>query len=252
MDLTEEYSRQAAWRNWESYITMLPLTVNDKILDLGCSVGTVSQLLSQKVHRVIGIDNNTKHLSVAEHNNSSKNVNFILSDLNDLNDLRLPLCEGIWTSFVPAYFPDFEPLLKSWIKLLKPAGWIAIVEMNDLFAHQPLGNSTQEIFLQYYKRQLSYGIYDFMMGRKIRDIVLKCGLTIVHDENKDDGELTFSGPAEPMIFKAWEARLNRMVLFREYFGEKIFQKVKSEFLECLLSDNHSSKTSIKFIIARKS
>jgi ubiquinone/menaquinone biosynthesis C-methylase UbiE len=251
MDLTEEYKNQAAWRNWESYIEKLPLTGNETILDLGCSVGTVSELFSQKAHRVIGIDNNPELLKEAELTNSSKNLKFILGDLNDLQNLKLPLCDGIWTSFVPAYFPDFAPVLKSWMRLLKPEGWIALVEMSDLFYHRPLGSWSQEIFQKYYNRQQGKGIYDFQMGSKLNEIVLSCGLTIIHEEDMDDPELTFNGAAEPEILKAWNSRFERMDYFRKHIGRGAFLKLKDEFLNCLASDEHVSGTIVKFIVARK-
>jgi ubiquinone/menaquinone biosynthesis C-methylase UbiE len=251
MDLTEEYKRQSSWRDWISYVEKLPIDKGDTILDLGCSIGSVTGLLAKKALRVIGIDNNPELLKEANRINLSDNVTFVLSDLLSIKKMELPSADGIWTSFVPAYFPDFFPVLLSWLKLLKPGGWIGLVEMSDLFAHEPLNPSTREVFQQYYERQYKNRVYDFKMGEKLKDFVLNSGLSIVHEEDKYDKELAFTGPADDDILKAWETRFERMIKFKEYFGNESFSRIKNDFLDSLKNQHHITKTIVKFIIARK-
>jgi hypothetical protein len=88
------------------------------------------------------------------------------------------------------------------------------------------------------------------MGVKIKSFLTDCGLSIIHEENKYDRELTFNGPAEPEILKAWENRFNRMNAFKEYLGKNCFLEIKREFLDCLCNQNHVSKTIVKYIIAK--
>jgi len=251
MSLTEEYKNQSDWRNWDTYFDMLPISQNGTILDLGCGVGTVTKLLAQKAKYVIAIDFNPDLIQEAKLSNSAQNIDYVISDLNNIHKLDLPKVDGIWTSFVAAYFPDFKPILNRWLACLKAGGWIAIVEMADLFAHTPLSQTTQDIFNEYYIRQLKNNIYDFEMGFKLKDFVIKSGLTVIHEETKIDQELTFSGPAEPRILKAWEDRFNRMNVFKDYLGEFDFLKIKKEFMECLSNKEHKSNSIVKFIVARK-
>lgn len=251
MKLADEYSNQNSWRNWETYIERLPIDKQDTILDFGCSLGFVSKLLAKKAHRVVGVDNNPELLKEAKQRNSGENISYFNMDLGALNFRNLPLADGIWTSFVVAYFPDIEPILYNWIKVLKPNGWIAIVEMSDLFAHQPLGQSTTKIFKEYYLQQRKKNRYDFEMGRSIKGVLTKCGFLIIHEENKIDRELSFNGPAEPQILESWACRFDRMLVFKEYVGEKKFLKIKNEFLDCLTDKEHKSETLVKFIIASK-
>lgn len=149
------------------------------------------------------------------------------------------------------YFPDFTPILNNWKSILKPNGWLGIVEMSDLFLHEPLSYSTRKIFKKYYLRQKSNNSYDFEMGSKMKDFFKDAGFSIVHEENVNDEELTFNGPAEHQIIKSWEGRFDRMFRFKEYVGEKKFNKIKNEFLNCLVKENHKSKTIVKFMIAKK-
>lgn len=251
MRLSEEYKRQSIWRDWPPFIKTLSIDKHNTLLDLGCGIGTVTKMLSKNASHVIGIDFNHELIQEAEQINLAENIEYKISNLKNINELNLPKVDGIWTSFVTAYFPDLNPLLNNWLNLLKSDGWIAIVEMSDLFGHSPLSQTTQNIFKEYYKRQCLKNIYDFEMGCKVKNYLIDCGLSIIHEENKFDKELTFNGPAESQILKAWENRFARMNAFKEYLGEYNFLKIKREFLDCLSNNNHESKTIVKYIIAKK-
>ena len=251
MTIVEEYKNQNSWRNWISCIEKLPVNINDTILDLGCGTGHVAKLLAERSLRVIGIDMNAGLIREAEATNKAFNIQYIVEDLKSLDRLELPMADGIWTSFAVAYFPVFAPLLKTWINLLKPYGWIAIVEVNDLFAHFPVSQSTRNTFKKYYERQRTNNIYDFEMGSKIKDFLINEKMTIIIDENLYDRELAFNGPADKQILVAWENRLDRMAALQNYTGKDQFAKIKDEFLQCLVSEKHFCETEVKYIVAKK-
>ena len=243
MSITEEYKNQASWRNWKTYIDLLPIKANDRILDLGCSNGYVSKLLSQRAKQVTGIDYSHDLLEIAKKENKS--------DLKEIDELGLFKVDGIWSSFTVAYFPDFASVLKKWIDLLKPGGWIAIVEMDDLFAHEPITDKSQLKFNQFYQKQRSLDIYDFEMGRKIRDFITDEGLTIISEDSISDRELTCNGSVDNDIYMAWVDRFERMESLKKFLGDKEFCEIKDDFLSCLKNDKHESRTKIEYIIAKK-
>jgi trans-aconitate methyltransferase len=251
MTLADEYTNQNIWRNWKSYIEVLPVKDTDIILDLGCGTGHVAKLLSEKVMKVISIDGNIKLLDEAKRINSKDNIEYINLDLRDLNESKLSLVDGIWTSFVAAYFPDFSSELKSWLKFLKPNGWIAVVEINDLFGHFPMHLNTRESFKNFYKEERIKNHYDYEMGSKLTKFLSDEKLSIIINENKYDKELSFQGPVDEQIFKAWENRLNRLMDLQEFFGEEKYSNIKLEFLDCLTKENHTCKTEVTFVVAKK-
>lgn len=251
MSLTEEYNRQSTWRDWMPYIESLPIEQNHILLDLGCSVGTVTKLLAQKAYHVTGIDINRELLQEAQSINLSENIDYKFGDLKKVCNRHQPKVDGIWTSFVAAYFPDFTPILNSWLHLLKPGGWIAIVEMSDLFGHTPMSHSTRNVFREYYHHARANNTYDFEMGSKLETFMVDCGLSIIHEENRYDRELAFEGPAEPQIIEAWAMRFDRMFAFKDHVGEKKFVEIKTEFLDCLSDESHKSATVVTYIIGRK-
>ena len=251
MTLADEYSTQNSWRNWTSYIEMLPIKDTDIILDLGCGTGHVAKILSEKVKKVIAVDNNIKLLDEAKRINSNKNIEYINHDLRKIYKSKLPLADGIWTSFAAAYFSDFSSVLKSWLKLIKPNGWIAIVEINDLFAHFPMNPDTREMFKKFYAEQRKKNIYDYEMGSNLTNLLSDEKLSIIIDENKYDKELSFNGPANEQILKAWENRFNRLTELQEFFGKEKYSDIKFEYLNYLAKEHHTCKTEVRFVVAKK-
>lgn len=250
MSLAEEYRNQSKWRDWNSYIDQLPVQPDNRIFDLGCGIGTVSSLLARKVFSVTGIDRDPALLKEAKLINDAPNIRYIQYDLRALQELDLPLSDAIWSSFSAAYFPDFKPVLFQWLQLLKPGGWIGLVEMGDLLGHEPMGENIKSIIRDYYDRQCRKNIYDFEMGGKIHEFMVKSDLIIIHEDSMPDPELTFSGPASPEIYTAWENRLERMYGFRKFLGDVVYLQVKKEFLNCIKMKEHFSKTVVNFIIAK--
>lgn len=249
MTLAEQYKNQLRWRNQAANIQKLPTESHLVILDLGCGIGGVSKLLAQKSQKVIGIDNNPELLQIAKNEFSANNITYYLADLKNLHELHLPRADGIWSSFVASYFPDFKPVLASWVKLIKPGGWIAIQEMSGLFDHDPLSTGTKEIIKTYSNLQRNKNQYDFEMGSKLKSLLQKVGFEIIHEEILPDFELSFNGPATDDIKLAWENRFERMQMFQKYLGTKRFQSVKAEFINCLMDEKHTSNTRMYFYIA---
>ena len=249
MTLAEEYKNQAKWRNWDYFVNKLPVQSQDTIIDIGCSVGTMTGKLALRSKQVIGIDSNPELLAEANKGATASNISSRLMDARFLNDSDFPRADGIWSSFLPAYIPDFSPVLSNWLRLLKPDGWIALVEMSDLFGHHPLSYQTKELFKDYCDRYQR--LYDVEMGSKLGDIAADCGLSIISNEIVPDQELSFKGPASTEILAAWDSRLNRMTRFQQFVGDSRFTDIKKEFLECLSDINHTSDTTVNFVIARK-
>ena len=251
MDLARQYQLQNKWRNWAAFIDKLPLKSKDIILDLGCGLGFTTRLISRKVNYVFGLDNNPELINYAKHHNSAGNIQYIKQDIRSLDTAKLPLSDGIWLSYVTAYFPDLSEVLHHWIKFLKTGGWIALTEITDLFGHEPLDKEIRKIINRYYLRQTANSTYDFEMGKKLKGYLINLGLSVFHEEERGDPELSFKGPASEEILRSWKFRFERMYKFKQYLGENSFLDFKQKFLECLSDDDHISIAKVKFIIAVK-
>ena len=237
MSLTQEYANQNQWRNWDKYINKLPIQKEDVVLDLGCSLGFVSQLLASKAKQVIGVDMNFQLIEEAKRVHSASNIEYRVGNLAEIGQLELPQANGIWSSFTAAYFTNFDKTLDQWLALLKPGGWIALVEINDLFGHKPLSKESRNSFEEFYQFQHANALYDFEMGGKLINILQSKNLQILHEASIEDKELSFNGPAEPEIVEAWQTRLKRMKPLQSFLGEN-FHRIKAEFLSCLTEEDH--------------
>ena len=246
MSLADEYQRQFNWRSWATMFDALPPLDGQLMLDLGCAVGDQSAELVRRGARVIGIDSNEALLACARARAIS-NAEFRLGDLTELEERDAPV-DGIWCSFAVAYLTNLAPTLAAWRKLLKPGAWVAITEIDDLFAHEPVQDETRELFARYVHEALAANRYDFQMGRKLPAHLNQAGFSLSSDLTLPDRELSFTGPADPEVVEACRRRLERTGKLREFCGRR-FERLRADFLAALIHPNHRSLSTVRFCIA---
>jgi SAM-dependent methyltransferase len=248
MSLSSEYQEQARWRGLPDIFDMLGPLEGRTVLDLGCAVGDQAAELVQRKARVIGVDANDELLRVARARRLA-NAEFRTGDLRTLGDIGV-VADGIWCSFVAAYFPDLAAMLQSWRRQVRPGGFVALTEVDGLFGHEPLGAETKRFLEGYAQEALARGRYDFHMGRKLQGHVLAAGFTIVRVVVLEDQELAFQGPADPAVIRAWNSRFVRMKLLAEFCGDR-FDHVRNEFLSCLSRLDHRATAKVYCCVATK-
>ena len=247
MSLGDEYRRQLAWRDWDRMFDALPPLPGATVLDLGCAIGDQAAGLVARGARVIGCDANEELLEVARRR-SLPGAEFLRADISMLPELG-PV-DGIWCSFAAAYLVDLTGALRRWTALLRPGGWIALVEVDDLFAHEPLSARTRDLLETYADGALAAGRYDFRMGRKPADHLQRAGYRLSSTLLLHDRELAFAGAASPEVLQGWRDRLDRMHLLRTHCGGE-FPRVRDELLACLASPDHRSLASVVGCLATK-
>jgi trans-aconitate methyltransferase len=246
--LVEQYQRQARWRRWSEALALLPLERGQRVLDLGCGVGEIAEQLRELGAEVVGVDANEELLLAARL--SYPDIHFKHADLRELAPETVGVADGIWSSFVAAYFPDLAPTLARWSACLRPGGWMALVEMDDLFGHEPFPNEFRADVARFYQEAKRAGRYDFQAGRKLASAACAIGLELLHETVLADDELSFAGPAKRDVLDAWRNRLNRMGGLKAFLGDR-FTKFEEAFTATLRSENHSSRTRVIYVIARR-
>lgn len=98
---------------------------------------------------------------------SLPNAEFREHDLRPLPDSGVA-ADGVWCSFAAAYFSDLDTVLSAWTRYLKPDGWIALTEIDDLFGHEPLSSETKALLDAYAREGFAHKRYDFHMGHLAR------------------------------------------------------------------------------------
>jgi SAM-dependent methyltransferase len=251
MGVLEEYLVQDKWRNTETMIGHLPIESGQTVLDLGCGPGLVSARLGLLCERVIGIDQNAAFLEAARDHCPS-NCEFVEADLVDLNVSDLSPVDGVWSRFAPAYFPNFAPVLERWAACVRPGGWLALIEIDDLLTgHHPLPSNTENAFVKFMDHARSNGHMDFCMGRHLSEICQTVGLSVVSEHSWKDRELAFDGAATREIQIAWRQRFERMTMMRTYFGDEKFNQITETFLKTISSPEHYSTAMVVMVLARR-
>lgn len=239
MSLVNEYKKQYGWRDWTKALSQCPVSSGQHILDLGCGPGDLSAELFKRGAIVTGVDGNSELLATAKERYPQ--CTFIQQDLNILN-LAPGTFDGLWCSFVAAYFTDFGKIFSSWLKFLKKDAWVCIVEIDDLLGHEPLPDKAQQSIQDFYKHALHAGKHDFKTGKKIRRVLEENGFRVTQTELEDE-ELLFKGPASLEVKEAWLNRLNRMSGLKAFLGDE-FTSFQNEFQRCLSSENHHSRCKV--------
>ncbi len=248
MSLASDYRRQFQWRGWRTILEELPPLQGQTVIDLGCGVGDLASELAARGADVVAVDTNEELLEHARSRQIS-NVEFRAVDLRGPVELGVA-ADGIWCSFTAACFVDLSGALTSWAGNLKPEGWAAITEIDDLFAHEPLSPHTKALLDAYCDASLAAGRYDFRAGRKLETHLQNAGFSVARSLTMNDRELSFNGPADRGVLDAWQARLERMKLLQDFLGAE-FDQVREEFLGCLMRADHRSLATVCCCIAIK-
>ena len=248
MNLADYYRRQLAWRDWAGVFEALPSVRGQTVLDLGCGVGDLAAEFVGRGARVIGVDLNEELLATARGRGLA-GAEFRRADLREPLELEVEV-DGLWGGFVAAYFPDLPAALSRWAAHLRPGGWVALVEIDDFFGHEPLAERTRELFEGYAREALAAERYDFHMGRKLRGHLERAGFTVTKELGLADRELSFDGPADPEVVDAWRFRLDGMKLLRSFCGPD-FEALREDFLGCLARADHRSRAMVRFCLATK-
>lgn len=246
MSLSDEYLQAQRWRPWPQIFDHLPPLSGKTIADLGCGVGQQAAELAARGAQVIGVDSSDPLLATAR--GLVPSAVFLKANLATLALERT--VDGIWSSFVPAYFPELRPVLALWSAHLAPGGWIALTEIDDLFGHEPLSARSASLLEGFTATALARGSYDFHMGRKLHGVLVAAGFRIRTELVLDDRELAFQGPAPPEVLAAWRARFARMPALQEYCGER-FTALQGDFLDCLAHPDHRSSARVFCCIAKR-
>lgn len=253
--LTQEYLRQEALRAWDSLLSHLESTVGTlagkRIYDFGCGAGAVSSRLAARAD-VTGVDLDPQMVACAKLR--CPGAQFRVADLGHPRRTPgpWPPADGIWSSYVAAYFPGdrLEAAIAEWAALLKPGGWLCLVEIDGLFsAHAPLG-TWAEGFADVDRELPSY---DAFAGRRLAAACAACGLVVREESEWQDRELCFQGAAGEEQVSAWRSRLSRPAIRKiisQVFGDAADGACEA-FLECLRSPDHEAQRRIKMVIGCK-
>jgi len=235
-------------RAWQALLRALPDLQGKTVLDLGCGTGEPAAAIAARGARVIGVDAQEDFLREARARGIA-GAEFVAADLRSLPELGVA-ADGLWCCYSVAYFVELVPVLVSWARHLRPGGWIAITEIDDLLGQEPLNVSTVSLLDAYARDALAAKRYDFHMGRKLRGHLEEAGFRVDLSGVLEDPEFAFLGAAGAAALDSWRRRLDRMPVLRDFCGAE-FEGLRRDFLACLAREDHRSRAKVVGCIARR-
>lgn len=248
MSLSEEYARQFGHRSWQQIMAALPPIAGRVVLDLGCNIGDQAAELSARGAFVIGIDSNAELLATAR-GRAIANARFMSGDLTQPLAVDCAV-DGIWASFAAAYFPELTTVLTAWQRHLKPGGFIALTEIDDLFGHEPLEPESKALLSAYARDAEARGRYDFHMGHKLRAHLESADFEVSQAFTVADREFCGEGPVDADVLSGWASRFERMTALQRFCGAQ-FDDLRRDFLGALANPEHRSATTVHCCIAMR-
>jgi SAM-dependent methyltransferase len=251
LNLIEEYLRQQPWRHWEQYLARVPVQPGDHVLDLGCSVGGMAGLLTQRAGRVTGLDLNPDFIAHCAAARTPRQE-FLCADFAEFDYAALAPVNGIWSSFALSYLPNPGHFLRRLHKCLQPGGWIALADVSCFISgNMALDSRHQEAVQAFELASGQSGLYDFDFGSKMAGLLQAAGFGLVHvDDDVPDTELNFTGAAIADVERNWRARLARMQGLRNHFGAQ-YEALCGEILAHLRAPTHAKRRNVRFVVATK-
>lgn len=236
---------QSAWR---TALERLPSLGGHFVLDLGCGDGEAAADMVGRGARVLGLDRDAERLERARARGLA-GAEFRTADLSGALH-GVAQADGIWCAYAAAYFPRFEPVLRTWGAALRPGGWMLLLEVDDLLDHRPLDARWRALLADFASEARSSGRYDFHLGHRLVDEVRGAGLELEWELALADPELACDGPLGEAALAGWRARLERMSLLRAAAGDDA-PALTADLLACLAHPEHTTSARVHAVLARR-
>ena len=109
----------------------VPLNKDMQIIDFGVGTGLLSYFLSNKVGKVLGIDNSNKMLEVFKSKKDNFKCQIEAKNIDIFNHNLTEKYDAIISSMTLHHIKDIKKLFEAFYELLKPDGYIALADLES-------------------------------------------------------------------------------------------------------------------------
>ncbi|MGI0004554.1 MAG: class I SAM-dependent methyltransferase [Candidatus Nitrosotenuis sp.] len=179
-----------AFQSTTKLVTTARLGNGDRVLDLACGTGAVTKKILKKIGKgghVIGVDSSSSAIKIAKKWASSKNVDFVVSDAENLHFNEK--FDVITCQYALFFFPNASKVLQNVKHCLKKSGTLALA-VHGAGDSVPYFSSILDVVTKFISDYIPLGAPDLdRFGTKVR---LKKAITDAGFTNIKIKEFVFS------------------------------------------------------------
>ncbi|WLR43336.1 class I SAM-dependent methyltransferase [Bacillus carboniphilus] len=197
-------------------IEQVPLSIADKILDIGCGTGASSILLSNLGMEVVGVDHHPKMIEKANllKKQQDSDATFLCEDITNLSfqdeSFDCLLIESVLT------FTPLKSSLNELSRVLKPKGWLIAIELT---VKQTLTKDEKDELVAF------YGFNEFYRNEEWVTLLKNSGYEVLVNENGEEIELSFEDAFSDVELGIGDSHsyetLNKHLLLTDKFQSKL-------------------------------
>jgi ubiquinone/menaquinone biosynthesis C-methylase UbiE len=195
---------QAGLANIQGHLRHLPISANDRVLDVGCGSGSMARLIARSFPqaKVVGVDLREQYLEFAKARARDEGIQNLTFRHGDV--FALPFADAsfdvVWTKYLLQWVKEPKGALAELKRVTKPGGFFVSCDyVGFAIEHRP---AAPEFDRQV--REVMAALVDCNIGRKVSPFMMSLGFQDVHVEMETDTLFTVIGSIDAERRWNWE------------------------------------------------
>jgi SAM-dependent methyltransferase len=200
----ERLELQARLANIQGHLRHLPISANDRVLDVGCGSGSMSRLIARSFPHaeVVGVDLREQYVDFAKARSRDEGIRNVTFRGGDA--VALPFADAsfdvVWTKYLLQWLKEPKSAVAELKRVAKPGGFVVSCDYVG-FATEHFPAAPE------FERQVSEvmaAMVDCNIGRKVAPFMISLGFHDVHVEMETDTLFTVIGSIDRERRWNWE------------------------------------------------
>jgi len=119
----------------ECLLQEIPLNANMEAMDFGCGTGLIALPLAAHLKQITAIDSAEQMLAVCTQKCMTQGINTVSCQATEVNQLPEQTFDLIYSCMTLHHIEDTAALLKQFNRLLRPAGYLALADLDQEDGH---------------------------------------------------------------------------------------------------------------------
>jgi ubiquinone/menaquinone biosynthesis C-methylase UbiE len=203
----ERLELQARLAGIERHLRHVPLSPNDRVLDVGCGSGSMARLIARSFPRaeVVGVDLRDGYLDFARARARDENIRNITFRHGDVFALPFPdaTFDVVWSKYLLQWLKEPRSALAELKRVTRPGGFVVSCDYAGFAVeHFPVDRQLDRRI-----REVIGQMVDCNIGRKVAPFMISLGFKDVQVDMETDTLFTVIGSIDAERRLNWEMQL---------------------------------------------